>query len=53
MALHVIEGTWEDIERRKAELIGRQLRVIIKPEAPARQKQSMRSKSVCNKSPET
>lgn len=32
MALQVIEGTWEEIERRKAELIGRQLRVIIKPE---------------------
>ena len=34
----VIEGTWEEIERRKAELIGRQLRVMILPEAPARKK---------------
>ena len=25
----VIEGTWEEIERRKAELIGRQLRVSV------------------------
>ena len=32
MALQVIEGTWEEIERHKAELVGRQLRVTIKPE---------------------
>jgi hypothetical protein len=36
MALIVIEGTWEEIERRKAELIGHQLRVTIKPEKAAR-----------------
>jgi len=35
MPLHVIEGTWEEIERRKAELIGRRLRVTIRPERPA------------------
>ncbi len=35
MGLEVIEGTWEEIERRKSELIGRQLRVTIKPERPA------------------
>ena len=34
----IIEGTWEEIERRKAELIGRQLRVTILPETPARNK---------------
>jgi len=32
MSLHIIEGTWEEIERRKSELIGRQLRVTIKPD---------------------
>jgi len=31
MSQYVIEGTWEEIERRKAELIGFQLRVIVKP----------------------
>lgn len=31
MSLHIIEGTWEEIESHKAELIGRQLRVIVKP----------------------
>jgi len=40
MSLHVIEGTWEEIERRKAELIGRHLRVTINPELPAIHKQS-------------
>ncbi len=33
--MDVIEGTWEEIERRKEELIGRYLRVIITPERPA------------------
>lgn len=32
MPLNVIEGTWEEIEHHKAELIGRHLRVTIKPE---------------------
>jgi len=27
----IIEGTWEEIERRKAELIGQRLRVMILP----------------------
>ncbi len=35
MSLQVIEGTWEEIERHKAEFIGRQLRITIKPERPA------------------
>jgi hypothetical protein len=34
MSLHVIEGTWEEIERHKAELIGRHLRVIVTAERP-------------------
>ncbi len=29
----VIEGTWEEIEHRKAELIGRHLRVTIHPKS--------------------
>ena len=33
MSLHVIEGTWEEIERHKTELLGHQLRVTIKPQA--------------------
>lgn len=40
MSLHVIEGTWEEIERRKAELIGHHLRVTIAPARPAPRKQS-------------
>ena len=36
MSLPVIEGTWEEIERRKAELMGHQLRVTILPEQPPR-----------------
>ncbi|HME00452.1 MAG TPA: hypothetical protein VKM93_24365 [Terriglobia bacterium] len=44
MSSHVIEGTWEEIERHKAELIGRHLRVTITPEKPALHKQSARSK---------
>ena len=35
MSHPVIEGTWEEIERHKADLIGRQLRVIIKPQPTA------------------
>lgn len=35
MSLNVIEGTWEEIERHKAELIGRRLRVTIQPEKPS------------------
>ena len=36
--MHVIEGTWEEIERHKAELIGRHLRVTVTPERPAPRK---------------
>ena len=39
MSLRVIEGTWEEVKRHEAELIGRQVRVTIKPEKPAIQKQ--------------
>lgn len=35
MPLHIIEGTWEEIERHKAEMIGRHLRVTIMPEISA------------------
>jgi len=34
MALTVIAGTWEEIERRKAELVGRRLLVRIESERP-------------------
>lgn len=34
MSLQVIEGTWEEIERRKAELVGHRLRVTVKPQRP-------------------
>ena len=37
MPLSVIEGTWEEIERHKAELKGHWLRVIIQPEKPQRE----------------
>ena len=36
--MHLIEGTWEVIERHKAELIGHHLRVIVTPERPAARK---------------
>ena len=36
MSQYVIEGTWEEIERHKAEFIGRQLRVTILDEEPTR-----------------
>ncbi len=39
MSLHTIVGTWEEIERRKAELIGRQLRVTVLPDKPEIRKQ--------------
>jgi hypothetical protein len=45
MSLYVIEGTWEEIERRKAELIGRQLRVTIKLEKPMPRKPSEPAKT--------
>jgi hypothetical protein len=35
MALKVIEGTWEEIRAREAELQGRRVRVIVFPEAEA------------------
>jgi|GEM_PF-2744469 hypothetical protein len=31
MPLRVIEGTWEEIKRHEAELMGQYLRVTIKP----------------------
>ena len=34
MSQFVIEGTWEEIERHKPELIGRQLRLTVKHEKP-------------------
>jgi len=39
MSLHVIEGTWEEIKRHEAELIGRHVRLTIKPDKPATHKQ--------------
>jgi len=38
MAMHIIEGTWEDIERHKGELVGRYLRLTIMPERPVSNK---------------
>ena len=35
MSLLVIEGTWEEIKRREAALIGRHLRLTVEPERPA------------------
>ncbi len=32
MSVQVIEGTWEEIKRRESELVGRYLRVTIRPE---------------------
>ena len=40
MSLLVIEGTWEEIERHKAEFAGHWLRLTIKPQRPARRKPS-------------
>ena len=47
MALNVIEGTWEEIERHKAELIGHHLRVTITPERRITSKHST-SEAVTN-----
>jgi hypothetical protein len=38
MSQQVIEGTWEEIESHKAELIGRHLRVIVTAERPTKRK---------------
>ncbi|MGO8671489.1 MAG: hypothetical protein ACLQVD_09030 [Capsulimonadaceae bacterium] len=38
MSGHVIEGTWEEIKRHDAELMGRQVRLTIKPEKPTTRK---------------
>jgi hypothetical protein len=35
MSLYVIEGTWEEIERHKSELLGHQLRLTVKREKTA------------------
>ncbi len=36
MAQHVIEGTGEEIERHKADLVGHRLRVTTMPAKPTR-----------------
>lgn len=42
----MIEGTWEEIERHKAELIGRHLRVTVKPErSPLRKPSKLAQKA--------
>ena len=47
MSLQVIEGTWEEIERRKAELIGHRLRVTVKAEPLSfRSKKSLLAKKM-------
>ncbi len=51
MSLHVIEGTWEEIERRKSELIGRHLRVIITPEKPVMRKQNTPAQKTTSSAP--
>src|SRR2546421_9326480 len=35
--MQVLEGTWEEIEARKAELVGHRLRVIVEDDEPASQ----------------
>ena len=35
MSVQVIEGTWEEIKLREADLVGRHLRVIATDEPPA------------------
>jgi len=49
MSLHIIEGTWDEIKRHEAELIGRYLRVTIKPEAPTRTIRSAKRPSALGK----
>lgn len=44
MSLYVIEGTWEEIERHKAELVDRQLRLTVMPEKPVARKPSAPAK---------
>ena len=39
----IIEGTWEEIERYKADLIGRRLQVTIKPEKAAGSHRSVKA----------
>ncbi len=46
MPLTVIEGTWEEIERHKAVLVGRRLRVTIKPESSSTTPVSLVSKKL-------
>ena len=36
MSLQVIEGTWEEIKRHEAQLVGRYLRITIEPQKSAR-----------------
>jgi hypothetical protein len=43
MSAHVIEGTWEEIERHKAEFAGHMLRLTIKPQRATRLKPSASS----------
>jgi hypothetical protein len=38
VSIQVIEGTWEEVKRHEAELIGRQVRLIIKPYKPTTHK---------------
>jgi hypothetical protein len=52
MSLHVIEGTWEEIKRRESELIGRYLRVTIKPEKAITHKESVSAKESTATTPE-
>ncbi len=44
MPMHVIEGTWEEIEQHKTELAGRRLRVTIEPRAAASRKSQSQAK---------
>ena len=40
MSTYVIEGTWEEIEHHKSELIGRHLSVTVAPDPPTGHKAS-------------
>jgi len=41
MSTQVIEGTWEEIKRHEAELVGRHLRVTVKSEGATRRKPTL------------
>jgi hypothetical protein len=51
MSLHVIEGMWEEVKRREAELAGRFVRVTIKPEPRTTKQGAPHQKPAADTSP--